>query len=85
MTTSARKSLGVATLIVSLLVGITLSFSGTPLLSLESSHSESFPGGGGMVVQSYKMHWPLFPVCMFALLGVIAFLWPARKPPRLQS
>jgi hypothetical protein len=85
MKTSVRKSFGVTTLIVSLLVGITLHFSGTPLLSLESSHSESFPGGGGMIVQSYKMHWPLYPVCIFALLGVIALLWPARKPPILQS
>jgi hypothetical protein len=84
MKTSTRKNLGVATLIVSLLVGITLHFSGTSLLSLESSHSESFPGGGGMVVQSYEMHWPLYPICMFGLLGVIVFLWPARKPPRLQ-
>lgn len=85
MKTSSRKKLGAAVLIISPLVAVALYFSGTPLLSLQESHTSSVPGGAVMTVASYKMHWPLGAVCLLALLGLIVFFWPARKPPRLQS
>lgn len=84
MKTSSRKRLGAAVLIISPLVAVALYVSGTPLLSLQESHSSSFPGGV-MIVSAYKLHWPLRTICLFALLGLIVFLWPARKPPRLRS
>ena len=84
MKTSTRKSFGLTILIVALLGGIAFCVSGMPFLSLESSHSSSFPGGF-MLVQSYKMHWPLYAVGLVALVGLVTLLWPARKPPKLRS
>jgi len=83
MKTSTRNRLGAALLVISPLVVVALYVSGTPLLTLQESHSSSFPGGV-MIVSSYKMHWPLLVVGLFALLGLVALLWPAQKPPRLQ-
>ena len=84
MKTSSRKKLGAAVVIISPLVAGVLYLSGTPLLSLQESHTSSFPGGV-MIAQTYKPHWPLFAVCLLALLGLIVFFWPARKPPRMRS
>ena len=84
MKNSARKSVGAVMVVVSVLAALVLYVSGTPLLSLQESHTDSFPGGS-VTVASYKMHWPLLAVCVAAFLGLIAFVWPQRKPPRLQS
>jgi hypothetical protein len=84
MKTSTRKSLGAMVLALSLLVTLVLYFSGTPLLSLQESHTSSFPGGS-VTVSQFQMHWPFFAVCICAFLGLITILWPQRKPPRLQS
>ena len=85
MNASTRKRLGIAALIIALLVGVALYLTGVPLLTLESSQSSSIPGGRSMVVHAYRAHWPFIAICLFALLGLIGFFWPARKPPRLQS
>jgi hypothetical protein len=85
MNTSTRKRLGMAALIIALLVGVALYLTGVPLFTLESSQFSSIPGGGFMFVQAYTAHWPFIAVCLFALLGLMGFFWPARKPPRLQS
>ncbi len=84
MKTCTRKSLGAVVLVISLLVVLGLYASGAPLLSQQESHSSSLPDGGVMVVRSFKLHWPLRMVCLFAFIGLIAFSWPARKPPRLE-
>ena len=83
MSTSTRKRLGVAAVVISLLVGMVLYLSGTPLLSLEYSHTSSF-AEGHVTVQEYRAHWPFLAVCALAVLGLILSLWPAQKPPKLQ-
>ena len=83
MKTSTRKRLGAAMLVMSLLVALVLYVSGTPLLTLQESHTSSFPGGSATAAQ-FEMHWPLLAVCASALLGLVAFVWPQRSPPRLQ-
>ena len=85
MKTSTRKKFGAALVIISLLVTVALYVSGTPLLSLQESHTTSSTGGAVMTVAIYKSHWLLWPLCLLALLGLLAFLWPVQKPPRLQS
>jgi hypothetical protein len=84
MKTLTRKKLGVAALVISPVVALAFYVSGTPLLSLVESHSSSF-SNGVVIVSKYKMHWPLLPVCLLMLMGLIACLWPAQKPPRLAS
>jgi hypothetical protein len=84
MKTSTRKSLGVAMVVISLLVALALYVSGMPLLTLQESHTSSFPGGF-LIVSGFEIHWPLVAVCAFAFLGLAAFVWPERKPPRLQE
>jgi hypothetical protein len=86
MNTSTRKKIGAAVVVISLLVAVALYVSGTPLLSLQDSRTTSSPDGSAvMTVAIYKRHWSLGPICVFALVGLVAFLWPAPKPPRLQS
>jgi len=70
--------------VISVLAALVFYVTGTPLLSLQESHTDSFPGGS-VTVACYKMHWPLLPVSIAALLGLIAFVWPQQKPARLQS
>ena len=84
MKTSFRKRLGAAVLVISLLIVVALYVSGTPLLPLLESKTSSVSDGAVMTVSVYKPHWLLCPVCLLALLGLGAFLWPARRPPRLQ-
>jgi len=83
MSTSTRKRLGVAAVAISLLVGMALYLSGTPLLSLEYSHTSSFADGYA-IIQEYRVHWTFLAVCALAVLGLIMSLWPAQKPPKLQ-
>ena len=71
-------------LVISLLAVLALYLSGTPLLSLVSSQTESSPGESFMV-SHFEMHWPFLAVCLCAFLGLITILWPQRRPPRLQS
>jgi hypothetical protein len=70
--------------VISLLAALAIYLSGTPLLSLISSQTESSPDGS-ITVSHFEMHWPILPVCLCAFLGLIAILWPQRRPPRLQS
>ena len=84
MQTSTRKRLGAVVMVILPLVALGLYAFGAPLLSLQELHSSSLPDGGVMVAGSFKLHWPLLMVCLFALIGLIAFSWPARKPPRLE-
>jgi hypothetical protein len=85
MKTSTRKSLGALVVVVSVLAALVLYLSGVPLLSLEKSQTGSFPSG---TVTSwcfcFDVHWSLVAVCISACLGAIAFVWPQRRPPRLQ-
>ena len=83
MRTSIRKRLGAAVLAISLLVALVLYVSGTPMLTLLESHISSFPGGSATAAQ-FEMHWPLLVVCASALLGLVALVWPQRRPPRFQ-
>ena len=71
-------------LVISALVALGLYASGTPLLSLQESHSSSLPNGGVMIVGSFKLDWRLMMACLFGLIGLIAFSLPGRKPPRLE-
>ena len=71
-------------LVVSVLVVLGLYASGTPLLSLQESHSSSLPNGGVMIEGSVKLDWRLMMACLFALIGLIALSLPARRPPRLK-
>jgi hypothetical protein len=95
MKTATRRSVGVGTLLVSLLLAIGLYVSGTPLLSLQQSDTLSSDSatlvvtsnvagssGTGVVVLVY---WPLIAVGICAAIGLVALAWPQRKPPRLQA
>jgi hypothetical protein len=84
MRISTRKTVGAVILVSSVLAALALHISGTPLLSLQDSHTESFRDGS-FTAEQYKMHWPLLAVCIAAFVGLIALVWPQRKPPRLQS
>jgi hypothetical protein len=84
MKTSTRKSLGAVVLVISLLVVFALYESGTPLLTLQESQTSSF-SGGSVTASCFEMHWPLMAVCTSAFVGLVAFVWPQRKPPRLQA
>jgi hypothetical protein len=84
MKTSTRRILGATVLGISLAVGLALYFSGTPLLSLGQWDTTSFPGGGSATSGSIEIHWPFVAVCGPGFLGLIALVWPQRKPPRLQ-
>lgn len=70
--------------VISLLAVFALYLSGTPLLSLISSQTESSPGGA-MTVSEFQVHWPLLAVCAAGVVGLVTTAWPQRRPPRLQS
>lgn len=84
MKTSTRRSLGIVVAVISLLAVLALYLSGTPLLSLISSQTESSPSGS-MTVSQFQVHWPLLVVCVVGAAGLITATWPQRRPPRLQS
>jgi len=81
--TSTRRSLGAVMLVISGLTAPLLYVYGVPLISFQESHADFFPGGA-VTFSCYKMHWSLLPVCIAAVFGLIALVWPQRKPPRLQ-
>ena len=82
-------------MLVSVLFGIGLYVSGTPLLSSRSTdtpHSENAALGITINVASISgtgitvlVYWPLIVVGIFATVGAVAIAWPQRKPPRLQA
>jgi hypothetical protein len=82
MKTSARRRFGVATLIISPLVGLVLFLSGVPLLTFTGSHTSSF-AGGRITSFCYKLHWPLLAVCAAGLVGLACVVWPKRTPRTL--
>ena len=71
-------------LIIAPLASIALWLSGTPLLTLQSSHTAAFPNGA-FIATGYKIHWTLLAICVAAFLGLLTLVWPARVPPRLRS
>lgn len=71
-------------LVVSLVAALALYLSGTPLLSLISSQTESSPDGS-ITASEFQVHWPLLAVCAAGLVGLVVLAWPQRLPPRLQS
>jgi hypothetical protein len=83
MKTSIRKRVGALVVLLSLLTSLVLHVSGVPLLSVAESHT-SFFAGGALTSCCFDLHWPLAVVCTSAFLGVLAFVWPQRRPPRLQ-
>jgi hypothetical protein len=78
-----RNNLGGALLVISLLLALNLYLSGTPLLSLQELQNYSSPDGSFTVAQ-LRMRWPLLAICASALFGLLAFVWPKPKPPKLQ-
>ena len=84
MKASTQKRLGAALIIIALLITAAFYVSGTPLLLLQESRTTSSPGRAVMIVSTYKAHWSLRATSVLALTGLVVFLWPARKPPRLQ-
>jgi hypothetical protein len=83
MKTSTRKRMGALVVLLSLLTALVLYVSGVPLLSVTQSHT-SFFAGGALTSCCFDVHWPLGVVCTSAFLGVLASVWPQRRPPRLQ-
>jgi hypothetical protein len=80
MKTSIRRILGAVAVGISLAVALVLYVSGTPLLSLGQWHT--IPGTSA-ATGSIDIHWPFVAVCTSGFLGLVAFIWPQRKPPRL--
>ena len=78
-----RKSLGAAVLFISLLLALGLYLSGTALWSLQESHTYSSTDASFTVAQA-QVRWPLLAICASALFGLLAFVWPKPKPPKLQ-
>jgi hypothetical protein len=70
--------------VISLLAVLALYLSGTPLLSLLSSQTESSPSGS-FTVSVIQVHSPLLALCAAGLVGLITAVWPQRRPPKLQS
>jgi hypothetical protein len=65
-----------------------LSLYGTPLLSVTSW--QTTPSGQGpltvvVTAAGFHVHWPLLAVGAAALGGLVALVWPDRRPPRLQT
>lgn len=83
MKTSTRRIFGATLLGISLAVTLVLYFSGTPLLSFGQWHTSSFSGWAA-ASGSVEVHWPFVAVCLSGFLGLIALVWPQRRPPRLQ-
>jgi hypothetical protein len=82
MKTSTRKSLGAVVVLASLLTAPLLCIAGVPLLSVAESHTSSF-AGGALMSCCLDLHWPLVVLCISAFVGLLAFVWPQRRPPRL--
>ncbi len=68
-------------MIISVVVALVLQFAGVPLLTLTEVHGSALPGGVGVTVWCFKMHWPLHAVCAAALVGLTCAAWPKRTPP----
>jgi hypothetical protein len=87
MKTSTRRSIGLALIVISLLAVLALYLSGTPLLSQTSWQKTTSSAHGSMTVAvtfgEIHVRWPFLVVGATALLGVVAIVWPQRRPPRL--
>jgi hypothetical protein len=70
-------------LVSSLVAALALYLSGTPLLSLVSSQSES-SSEGSITASQYQIHWSLLAVCAAGVAGLVVLAWPQRQPPKLQ-
>ena len=71
--------------VISFLAALALYLSGTPLVSLISSQTDSSPDGSSMTDSQFRVHWPLVSVCAAGVVGLVTAAWPQRRPPRLQS
>jgi hypothetical protein len=84
MKTPIRRRLGIATMITSAVAALALHVSGVPLLTLIGIQNSSSPGGQAVTLLCYKMHWSLLAVCVAALIGLVAAVWPKPTPPVLR-
>jgi hypothetical protein len=78
----SRRVCGAAVLGISLAVALVLYFSGSPLVTFKRLPTSYFPGGSATAT-SMRLDWRSVAVCIPGFLGLIALVWPARKPPRL--